>query len=69
MKKIILLIILILLLAGCGYEDNANINAKNSCLETYCDKKYNIEYIRDVCYQSGGITARFDKNGKVVHCK
>lgn len=67
MKKIILLIILILLLAGCGYDDN--INAKHSCLKTYCDKKYNIEYIRDVCYQSGGITARFDKNGKVVHCK
>ena len=69
MKKIILLIISILLLAGYDYDNNANINGNHSCLKTYCDKKYNIEYIRDVCYQSGGITARFDKNGKVVHCK
>ena len=59
-KKIIILIIGVLLLCGCD---------KSSNLETYCDKKYGIEYIRDNGIYRGGITVRLDKNGNVIHCK
>ena len=61
MKKIIILIICILLLCGCEKGTYG--------LETYCDKKYGIEYIRDIGMYRGGITVRLDKNGNVIHCK
>ena len=64
-KKIIILAIPILLLCGC--ED---FNADNNIIiETYCDKEYGIEYIRDVHFRHGGITVRLDSNGNVIHCK
>lgn len=66
MKKIILLIISILLLTGCGSKD---VDGKNSDLVTYCDKKYGVEYIRDVGVYRGGITVRLDENSNVIHCK
>lgn len=65
-KKIIILIILILLLTGCKSND---IDGEYSDLETYCDKKYGIEYIRDNEVYRGGITLRLDENGNVIHCK
>ena len=71
MKKLIILVIPILLLTGCSKEDlegRTNVNDK-SCLEIYCDKDYNVEYIRDVCWRHGGITIRLDENGNVIHCK
>ena len=61
MKKLILLIIPILLLCGC--------DEKNNDIVTYCDKKYGVEYIRDLGYQRGGITVRLDENGNVIHCE
>lgn len=66
MKKIILLMIPILFLTGCN---ETGVNEKNSGLITYCDKKYGVEYIRDLSYQRGGITVRLDENGNVIHCK
>lgn len=66
MKKVFLLIISILLLTGCGSN---GINEKHSNLKTYCDKKYGIEYIRDIGVNRGGITVRLDENGNVIHCK
>ena len=66
MKKVFLLIISILLLTGCGSND---VDGKYSTLETYCDKKYGIEYIRDIRTYGGGITVRLDENGNVIHCK
>ncbi len=61
MKKIIILIIGILLLCGCE-KDTYDF-------ETYCDKKYGIEYIIDNGVYRGGITLRLDENGNVIHCK
>lgn len=66
MKKVFLLIISILLLTGCRSND---VDGERSCLQTYCDKKYGIEYIRDNCIKHGGITVRLDENGNVIHCK
>ena len=66
MKKLILLIIPILLLTGCESKD---VDGENSVLVTYCDKKYGIEYIRDIGFQRGGMTVRLDENGNVIHCK
>lgn len=68
MKIFISILITILLLTGCSYESN-DIDGKHSELKTYCDKKYGIEYIRDTRHYNGGITARFDENGNVIHCK
>ena len=64
MKKYLIVYILligILLLCGCEKDTEQ--------LETYCDKKYGIEYIRDNGVYRGGITVRLDKNGNVIHCK
>lgn len=69
MKKIILLIIPILLLCGCDEEPYDEVDGKNSYLETYCDKEYGVEYIRDAGIRRGGITVRLDENGNVIHCK
>lgn len=66
MKKIILLIIPILLLCGC---DETGVDEKYSPLVTYCDKKYGVEYIRELNVYGGGITVRLDENGNVIHCK
>lgn len=66
MKKIILLIISILLLCGCKEK---GVDEKYSDLQTYCDKKYGVEYIRDIDMYRGGITVRLDENGNVIHCK
>lgn len=66
MKKIILLIIPILLLCGC---DENGVDEKYSDLQTYCDKKYGVEYIRDSGIYRGGITVRLDENGNVIHCE
>lgn len=66
MKRVFLLMISILLLTACGSND---IDGEYSNLETYCDKKYGIEYIRDNGYYRGGITVRLDENGNVIHCK
>ena len=66
MKKVFLLIISTLLLAGCR---NGDIDGEYSDLITYCDKKYGIEYIRDRGVYSGGITVRLDENGNVIHCE
>ena len=66
MNKLILLIISILLICGC---DNKRVNGKYSNLETYCDKEYGIEYIRDNGVYRGGITVRLDSNGNIIHCK
>jgi PBP1b-binding outer membrane lipoprotein LpoB len=71
MKELIILVIITLLLTGCSQEDlegRTNVNDK-SCLEIYCDKDYNVEYIRDVCWRHGGITIRLNENGNVIHCK
>ena len=70
MKKIIILIVPILLLCGCENDKELKIgNDNDGCLQTMCDSKYGIEYIRDICLYRGGITVRFDENGNVVHCK
>ena len=69
MKKIILLIIPILLLCGCDDESYEEVDGKYSYLETYCDKEYGVEYIRDSGIDRGGITVRLDENGNVIHCK
>ena len=66
MKKLFLLIIPILLLTGCESKD---VDGENSGLVTYCDKKYGIEYIRDIGIYRGGMTVRLDENGNVIHCK
>ena len=69
MKKLFLLIIPILLLCGCTDLNSTNINDKNSCYKTICDKKYNIEYVINDCTYIGGISVRLDENGNVIHCK
>lgn len=69
MKKIILLIIPILLLCGCDEEAYDEVDGKNGPLITYCDKKYGVEYIRELHVYGGGITVRLDENGNVIHCK
>ena len=66
MKKLFLLIISILLLTGCESKD---VDGENSGLVTYCDKKYGIEYIRDISIKRSGMTVRLDENGNVIHCK
>lgn len=67
MKKIIILAMCVLLLTGCGY-DNEKIDG-GDCLESYCDTEYDVEYIRDVCVYRGGITIRLDNNGNIIRCK
>lgn len=67
MKKISILPIIILLLCGCN--KNPTVNSKNSFLETYCDEKYGVEYIRNKGPNLGGITVRLDENGNVIHCE
>lgn len=62
----IILVIPFLLLCGC---DDKRVNGKDSVLQTYCDKGYGIEYVRDVGFNRGGITVRLDENGNVIHCK
>ena len=58
---------MILLLCGC--DKDKSIDDNNQELQTYCDKKYGIEYIRDYGLYRGGITVRLDENGNVIHCK
>lgn len=69
MKKIILLIIPILLLCGCDEVGIDEVDEKDSRFVTYCDKKYGVEYIRELNVYGGGITVRLDENGNVIHCK
>ena len=70
MKKIIIFIVPILLLCGCENDKERKIDDDNdSCLQTMCDSKYGIEYIRDTCLYRGGITVRLDENGNAIHCK
>ena len=67
MKKIIIVLTIILLLCGCSKDES--IDGKHQGLQTYCDEKYGVEYIRDVGVYRGGITVRLDENGNVIHCK
>jgi hypothetical protein len=67
-KKIILLIIPILLLCGCDAA-YGEVDEKKGPLITFCDKKYGVEYIRELHVYGGGITVRLDENGNVIHCK
>lgn len=69
MKKIVLVSVLILLLTGCANYTNGKIDKNNSCLKTFCDEEYGVEYIRDYCIQQGGITIRLDEEGNVIHCE
>ena len=69
MRKTIILILPILLLTGCRANLDGREDAEDdSCLEIYCDKKYNVEYIRDVCWRHGGITVRLDNKGNIIKC-
>ena len=74
MKKIILLLIAIIMLCGCGrkiddieIEENNNLEG-NMTMMTYCDKKYNVEYIIIWGYYKAGISIRLDENGNIIHC-
>lgn len=67
MKNIIIMLTIILLLCGCSKDKN--IDANHPELQTYCDEKYGVEYIRDLGLYRGGITVRLDENGNVIHCK
>lgn len=69
MRKLILLIIFILTMTGCNSYEKVDSKKKGQCLVTFCDKEYNIEYIRDICNYQGGITIRLNSDGNVIHCK
>lgn len=72
MKKILFIFVLAILLCGCELQTNdldGQVDDDNSCMVTYCDAEYGIEYLRDTCIYKGGLAVRLDKNGNVIHCE
>lgn len=68
MKKILFIFVLAILLCGCEQEYGM-VNNENSCVVTYCDIEYGVEYLRDTCAYQGGLAVRLDENGNVIHCE
>ena len=72
-KNIILLILIMLIVSGCDDINDVEVEengayTSNIRMITYCDKKYDVEYIFFDEGNRGGITVRLDKNGNVIHC-
>ena len=77
MKKIILgCLTLILLLTGCDGEQKETRQNSKEIIRTvirqgvnvWCDKETNTEYLIFKGYKSGGMTVRYDFNGKLKQC-
>ena len=72
-KNVILLILIILVVSGCDdindveVEENADYEFVGRMI-TYCDKKYNVEYIFFTNGNRAGISVRLDEKGNVIHC-